>query len=193
MVRKRFLLFYLIVIPSLALPCFENQFQSVNIGGCVDCPEDPNLNCQFEGDDAEACQRQCIKGSSQKDEGNTTEKSGIDRRSQKISDSNKKDEGTGEKPNDVTVEAQSKETSNGSKVAISVGLSAAVCALLLIVGLAVCFHKRTRHHGHPMEHEMENQNGEPNVQRYSGPEIAPDLNKNSYESISSLLERETTV
>ena len=41
-------------------------------------------------------------GSSQKDEGNTTEKSGIDRRSQKISDSNKKDEGTGEKPNDVT-------------------------------------------------------------------------------------------
>ena len=41
-------------------------------------------------------------GSSQKDEGNTTGKSGTDWRSQKVSDSNKGNEGTGEKSNDVT-------------------------------------------------------------------------------------------
>ena len=87
-----------------------------------------------------------------------------------------------------------KQTSNRSNVVIPVGIAVAVSALVLIVGLAVYFFKRTHQHGGPIEHEdIENPNREPNERRYSGPEIALDLNKISNESIASLLERETTV
>ena len=42
--------------------CPEGQFETSFLDSCSDCPRNPERSCEGEGDDAESCEKSCIKG-----------------------------------------------------------------------------------------------------------------------------------
>ena len=62
MVLNRLFVLSLILVTAVTVAefCEEDQFETGWLGGCADCPEDPEKHCDNEGENADNCRSRCI-------------------------------------------------------------------------------------------------------------------------------------